>query len=169
MALSGLAALASAEGQRQLSIFWTTGPVGTLTEWSQWKVRALAKAWATTRPESGYGRNTWITGLVEAVMKDKRRKAQHTVDDWAGWHAHSVVAIEGLGLGQGLGSYTPGIGLRPKHLDQGIGGGRDEGQAPESTPNRGGHWQTHRQDRGRPQLVPWQSPWKPRGRAPADP
>ena len=131
MALSGLAALASAEGQRQLSIFWTTGRVGTLTEWSQWKVRALAKAWATTRPESVYGRNTWITGLVEAVMKDKRRKAQHTVlDDWAGWHAHTVVAVEGLGLGQVLGSYTPGIGLRPKRLDQGIGGGCDEGHAP---------------------------------------
>ena len=52
------------------------------------------------------------------------------LDDWAGWHAHTVVAVEGLGLGQVLGSYTPGIGLRPKRLDQGIGGGCDEGHAP---------------------------------------
>ena len=41
------------------------------------------------------------------------------LDDWAG-----------LCFGQVLGSYTPGIGLRPKRLDQGIGGGCDEGHAP---------------------------------------
>ena len=57
---------------------WTTGRVGTLTPWSQSKVWALAKAWAATYPESDYGRNTWIKGLVEAVTKDKRRKARPT-------------------------------------------------------------------------------------------
>ena len=57
---------------------WTTGRGGTLTPWSQSKVWALAKAWAATHPESDYGRNTWIKGLVEAVTKDKRRKARPT-------------------------------------------------------------------------------------------
>ena len=75
---SSIGALASAEGQRQLSIFWTTGRVGTPTPWSQSKVWALAKSWAATHPESGYGRNTWIKGLVEVVTKDKRRKAHPT-------------------------------------------------------------------------------------------
>ena len=38
----------------------------------------MAKSWAATHPESGYGRNTWIKGLVEVVTKDKRRKAHPT-------------------------------------------------------------------------------------------
>ena len=66
------------EDQRQLSILWKTGRVGTLTPWSQSKVWALAEAWKLVKRETSYGRNVWIANLVEVVSEDRRKKEHPT-------------------------------------------------------------------------------------------